>query len=248
MINVGFSTGALAKADFRHALKILKNYPRSSAIELSALREQELKPLIESLDSLDLKQYSYVAVHAPSYTQDEGSVIDLLNRVKELEWSIVVHPDCIQDWSLWRQFGNLLCIENMDKRKPIGRSVDELRECFMKLPDASLCLDLGHARQYDPTMTEAYLIIKEYASKLRQVHLSEVNTDSSHSKISYAAFLSFKEIAPFLLKNIPFILETPVTDNEISTEITLANSIMDMEKNSTPVPGRKETNAFSETY
>lgn len=240
MRHIGFSTGALAKADFRRALNILKNYPNSSVVELSALREQELEPLIESLDSLDLKQFSYIAIHAPSFMHDERRVVDSLRRVKDLNWSIIIHPDSIQQWSLWRHFGNLLCVENMDKRKPIGRSMIELRECFTNLPDASLCFDLGHARQFDPTMTEAYLILSEYGGRLRQVHLSEVNTDSSHSKISYAASLAFREVAPFFPNTIPIVLETPVLEEQISNEIALARSIMHT-VTSEPIQGQQDT-------
>ena len=72
-------------------------------------------------------------------------------------WPIVVHPDAMFDFSLWREFGNLLCLENMDKRKPVGRTVQELDRIFQELPDASFCFDIGHARQVAPTMTEAYI-------------------------------------------------------------------------------------------
>ena len=35
-------------------------------MELSALREAELGPLVAALDSLDLSEMDYVSVHAPS--------------------------------------------------------------------------------------------------------------------------------------------------------------------------------------
>ncbi|MGI0084760.1 MAG: hypothetical protein ACREBQ_06730, partial [Nitrososphaerales archaeon] len=62
---IGFSTGALAYGDFRRALDILQG-KRIAAIELSALRETELAPLIGALDSLDLSAFTYISVHAPS--------------------------------------------------------------------------------------------------------------------------------------------------------------------------------------
>ena len=39
---------------------------RLQAVELSALRENELVPLLNDLDSLDLHQFSSVSIHAPS--------------------------------------------------------------------------------------------------------------------------------------------------------------------------------------
>ena len=51
---IGFSTGALALGDFRSALAML--VPHSvKAVELSALRDKELMPLMAALPSLDLE-------------------------------------------------------------------------------------------------------------------------------------------------------------------------------------------------
>ncbi len=49
MRDIGFSSGALAKGDFREALRMLA--PHSlHCVELSALRVNEIAPLIEALD------------------------------------------------------------------------------------------------------------------------------------------------------------------------------------------------------
>ena len=60
----------------------------------------------------------------------------------------------------WARFGALLCIENMDKPKPIGQPAAELVRIFHVLPRASLCFDIGHARQVDTTMSEATAILQ----------------------------------------------------------------------------------------
>jgi hypothetical protein len=62
---LGFSTGALALSDFKEALRILRDRP-VSVVELSAIREHELIPLLRALDDLDLSQFQYVSIHAPS--------------------------------------------------------------------------------------------------------------------------------------------------------------------------------------
>ena len=107
----------------------------------------------------------------------------------------------------------------MDKRKPVGRSVGELARIFAELPDATFCFDIGHARQFDPTMTEAWLILKEFGSKLRQVHVSEVNTRSKHDCLSYASILAFQEVAHLIPEGVPLILETPVLEGDMGVEI-----------------------------
>src|SRR5438477_12475760 len=78
-MHIGFSTGSLALNNVRLALKMVAG-KRTSAIELSALREEELAPLIDLLDSLDLRQFAYVSFHAPSRltTLTETAVVELL--------------------------------------------------------------------------------------------------------------------------------------------------------------------------
>lgn len=225
---IGFSTGALALADFQLGLAMLKDVSEVSAVELSALRAHELAPLASALTSLDLERFTYVAFHAPSaFSKDEErTVVDILVGIAERGWPIVVHPDAIHDWALWRSFGDLLCIENMDKRKPIGRTVSELKACFDHAPEAQLCLDLGHARQVDPSMTVTFLILREFGDRLKQVHLSEVSTDSRHNRLSYSASLAFKKIAGLIPTSTPIILETPVSTEEIAKEIQRARAAL----------------------
>src|ERR1700724_3295733 len=96
-------------------------------VELSAIREHELVPLLRSLDDLDLSQFQYVSIHAPSSfsPEDETWIFRELYESRQRGWPIIVHPDTLHDFSLWKQLGDLLCIENMDNRKPGGRTVRE---------------------------------------------------------------------------------------------------------------------------
>ena len=217
---IGFSTGALAYADFEKALAMLQS-TKIDVVELSALREVELAPLIAALAALDLSQFAYISVHAPSLfpTDREPQIIDMLHTIAAREWPVIVHPDTIHDHKRWRQLGSAVCIENMDKRKPIGRSADELKRVFDLIPDASFCFDIGHARQFDSTMTEAYLLLTAFGSKLRQVHVSEVGTNSKHDVISSASVLAFREVAHLIPVNVPLILETPTAPQNLMAEI-----------------------------
>ena len=151
MRSIGFSTGALALGDFDRGLSLIADR-HARAIELSALREEELPALMGALARLRLESYQYVSVHAPSRqrTMKESVVADLLRPCIDRGWPVVLHPDAIGDHGCWRDFGRLLCIENMDKRKEDGRTAVELRRHFRELPNASMCLDLAHARPVDP--------------------------------------------------------------------------------------------------
>jgi hypothetical protein len=203
------------------------------AVELSALRVNELVPLLNDLDSLELRQFSYVSIHAPSEfsAAQEPAIRDLLMSQLHRGWPIVIHPDTIHNFELWRDFGPLLAIENMDKRKPIGRTAQELASIFQKLPEATLCFDIGHARQVDPTMTESYLILRQFGPRLRQVHVSEVNTRSKHDVLSYASILAFQEVADLIPLEVPLILETPLIESEMQSEIEKVDSALPVEPN-----------------
>jgi len=218
---IGFSTGALAYGDFRKGLSILRS-EKIGVVELSALRYSELAPLIESLDTLDMSGFTYVAVHAPSQIAEsnESDSVELLTKVTNRGWPIILHPDVIHNFTLWTRFENRLLIENMDKRKSTGRTASELNLIFEKLPSASLCFDLGHARQVDPTMSEAVMILDRLGSRLRQLHVSEVNTQSTHDPLTAAAMMAFKRVSHLIPEDVPVILESPVTEDRVEIEIS----------------------------
>ena len=220
MRTIGFSSGALAYADFRRGVAMLQGKD-VHAVELSALRHSELGPLLDGIADLDLSQFSYIAVHAPSKfgADDEEEIVTLLETVCRRGWHVILHPDAIHDFSLWRRLGERLCIENTDKRKPVGRTAPELAKIFDELPEASLCFDIGHARQVDSTMTEAHFILKHFGARLRQVHVSEVNTRSKHDPLSVASILAFQEVADLIPDDIPLILETPVPEEQMAFEM-----------------------------
>jgi hypothetical protein len=217
---VGFSTGALAYSDFQLGLKII-NENHLKAVELSALRENELFPLVATVAGLNMKEFTYVSVHAPSKYDParENDLVKLLQKVAERKWPIVIHPDAIRDFSAWKSFKGLLLVENMDKRNLIGRTAGELAEVFKKLPEAKLCFDLGHCRQVDPTMNESCLILQQFAGRLGQLHVSEVNSRSTHDPLSGASIDAYARIASMIPEDIPVILESTVRPNEVHSEV-----------------------------
>lgn len=68
-------------------------------------------------------------------------------------------------------------------------------------------------------MTEAYLILREFGSRLRQVHVSEVSTESKHNRLSFTSVLSFRDVAHLIPEDVPLILETPVSATEMTEEV-----------------------------
>lgn len=204
----GFSTGALALGDFAQGLRLMSG-TSMKAVELSALRLPELPGLIDALPTLNLGQFKYVSLHAPSRfsAEEEEGVIELLGRVSK-EMSIIVHPDTIHTPVKWAGFGSQLAIENMDRRKPDGRSADELSRWFEELPYARLCFDLAHAHQCDRTMTEAFRILLRFKDRICQLHVSELDSTGHHFSLSLGSMRAFSEIASLIPIESPLILES----------------------------------------
>ncbi|HUA60115.1 MAG TPA: hypothetical protein VML19_15250 [Verrucomicrobiae bacterium] len=227
---IGFSTGAVAKADFRSALGRLREL-KVPIVELSALRIDELDPLVASLSELDLKEFEFISFHAPSSfsVNDEDHVVGQLQTVVERGIPIIVHPDVIATPMIWKTLGQMLLIENMDKRKPAGRTANDLKCLFEQFPDAGLCFDLGHARQVDPTMMEARLILECFGDRLKEVHISEVNTSSRHDPLSIYAISAFRSVSHLIPDSIPVVLETLIHQgqSDILTEISRARQALD---------------------
>jgi hypothetical protein len=227
-MNIGFSTGSLSKGDYKYAIELLLQ-STANVVELSALRENELEPLINSLDELPLNRFNYVSFHAPSKLQlySEDELINKLLPVKERGLNIILHPDIIQDIYKWQTFGSFLCIENMDKRKPIGRTVVDLEDIFYYLQEATFCLDLAHVRQIDSTMTEAAMMIKRFGNRLVQIHLSDINSRSIHERLNLESIVSYSKIAPLLNPEIPIVLESPIPSSDVELEMKIASFIFD---------------------
>ena len=224
---IGFSTGALARGDFREALRMIDG-KGLSALELSALRQDELQPLVEQIEALDLSAFKYISFHAPSTIEIgfEQEALSLLSQVAEMGWPIIVHPDAMHEPREWGRLGDRLCLENMDKRKPVGQTADNLAHFFEILPDASLCFDIGHARQVDPTMSEASAILSRFADRIQQLHVSEVNSQSRHDRLSFESVLAFQRVAHVLPADVPVILESRVEEAEIEEEIRRASNAL----------------------
>ena len=220
---IGFSTGALALSDVRRGLD-LQAGTDADAVELSALREDELGPLIDLLPSLPLDGLRYVSVHLPSKLRrlSEADVIDAVTAGVPDGWPLVLHPDVIADPAVWEPLGGRLLLENMDDRKPLGRTADELRPLMDALPEAGFCLDLAHARQVDSSLCTAQRLLWEFGDRLAELHLSELTPDARHVPLSMTAVRAYRRFAPALPPGVPVIVESVVPADRVGCELKQA--------------------------
>ena len=230
MALIGFSTGALSLGDFERGLELIRQN-QLKAVELSALREHELEPLVKSLPKLDLTGFDYISVHAPSAIKhlSEKNVVALLSEIAQYGWPIIVHPDVIIDINKWHQLGDRLTIENNDRRKQCGQRCEDIDKWLQRYPKAGFCLDMGHAWQVDRTMVEAYMMLKRFGHRLYQLHISEVSAMSKHERLSFLFVKALKGIASHIPASIPVIIESVVQEDYIQTEIANVKTALNSE-------------------
>jgi hypothetical protein len=180
------------------------------AIELSALSEDELEGLVAYLRTAPSLPFRFVSVHGPSKDRrmSDDELVALLEQLPARVSAIVMHPDAMVDLAPYRRLGRRLCIENMDARKPLGQSADELQRYFDALPEARLCFDIAHAKAVDPSLEVARELLSRFSLRLSHVHLSSLDLEQHHVPLTDEDQEAF---APVLKRcsDVPWILEAP---------------------------------------
>jgi sugar phosphate isomerase/epimerase len=180
--------------------------------ELAALSEDELPGLEAYLAAGPELPFAYLSVHAPvkHLRMPEDELVQRLARLAPAVDAIVVHPDAIEDPAAYRRLGCCLVLENMDARKPAGRTAAELAPYFEALPDAGLCLDVAHLISVDPTLAEGERILDAFADRLRHLHVSSIDDGCRHRPLTAEHEARF---TPLLRRcpDVPWILEAPLT-------------------------------------
>ena len=210
-LTVGCSTGYMTDLRGRwDELVDLAASTSSFAVELSAISESELRPLLAFLASGVALPFHFTSVHAPSKgrTMSEAELVALLVQLPGWVDAIVVHPDTIVEPEHYLALGRTLVIENMDLRKKSGRTADELAPLFDALPDAGLCFDIAHARNVDPAMRVGAEILERYADRVRHVHISSLDESSHHVPLTPTDAAAFEPLLA-RCRDVPWILEAP---------------------------------------
>jgi sugar phosphate isomerase/epimerase len=181
------------------------------AAELAALSEDELPGLEAFFAAAPELPFEYLSVHAPvkHLRMPEAELVRRLGKLAPFVDAIVVHPDAMDDPRAYRPLGACLVLENMDARKPTGRTVAELQPFFSALPEAGFCLDVAHVLSIDATMAEGERLLDTYAGRLRHLHVSSIDEECRHRPLTAeheARFHALLQRCP----DVPWILEAPL--------------------------------------
>lgn len=208
---IGASTGYMEQLRGDWEAQVEAAWKVSSfAIELSALSESELPSLAEYLNRTPRLPFRYISIHGPSKGRemDEERLIAALGQLAPRANAFVMHPDTIENLTLYRQLGSKLLLENMDARKADGRTRRELEAAFSELPEAGFCFDIAHAWSIDPRMDVAHDLLDAFRGRLRHVHLSSLSEDLRHVPLSEEDEELFRPALSRCL-DVPWILEAP---------------------------------------
>jgi hypothetical protein len=157
---IGFSTGALARGDYRHALEMLSDKP-VTAVELSALRQDELRPLVEDLDNLDLRRFRYYVKSTEKTTTSINLHLDRFigevlpdppRQAKAHLISVVGGDTQISAISAAISMGDRFMVEGPGVQ-PTRVCLERNAQCF-KEPRNQSRGEQGHAQQTQPVLSE----------------------------------------------------------------------------------------------
>jgi hypothetical protein len=181
------------------------------AAELAALSEGELPALEAYLAGEPELPFAYLSVHAPvkHLRMPEAELVRRLCRLAPLVDGIVVHPDAMDDPRAYRALGSCLVLENMDSRKPTGRTVAELAPFFAALPEAGFCLDVAHVLSVDGSMETGEQLLDAFAGRLRQLHVSSLDDTGRHVPLTAAHEARYAAVLR-RCPDVPWILEAPL--------------------------------------
>lgn len=212
---VGASTGYMEDIRDDWAAQVAEAWTVSPfATELSALSETQLDSLHQYLALGPALPFRYLSIHGPSKDgrlSEEALVAELCQLAGWAD-GIVMHPDTIEEPDLYRDLGRKLLIENMDSRKELGRTQDELAPTFADLPEAGFCFDVAHAWSIDPDMSVAAELLDAFGDRLRHLHVSSLSADLHHVPLTEEHEELFGPLLQRCL-DVPWILEAPPRPN-----------------------------------
>lgn len=179
---IGFSTGCFYKTSLSLAERIraIKD-AGSRAIELNFLDPSELGPMeVEEIRWKDFASFSYISCHAPAKkikygrnreTRGVFEKIRRLNDIRPFNW-VVIHPDVVDDFRVFRWCGFNVAIENMDNRKKTHKTPEELVQVLEKNPEFGFVLDVNHVFSNNPDMRMAKEFYRTLGHRICEIHLS----------------------------------------------------------------------------
>ncbi len=192
-----------------------------NAIEFSCNNVERLDGLA-TIQGSDVEGFKYVALHAPAlkfvYRNDvlTKAVLNALQEAhRRLKFRcVVLHPDRVEDWEVLKKFELPYAIENMDNRKEVGKTVEDMEAIFSE-HDYPMVLDINHCFVNDQSLELAKKLYTRFQDRIIELQVS--GYESMHDPLFRTQQWEILQAVPN--KKLPIIIESQVTDeNELKQE------------------------------
>ncbi len=221
-IQLGFSTGCFYKTSLSLAerLAIIRDtgcrVTELGLVKLPSFNSGEL----ERLTADDFAGFNHISLHAPKfeYGRNGGTYaifekIRQVNAVRTLDW-VVVHPDDVVDFSVFKEMGFKVAFENMDNRKASHKTPGDLVGLLAENPQFGFVLDVNHSFSNDPSMQLVADFYEKLGDRIIEIHLS--------GYIGYHEPI-FETKQPEIIRaiqnfNVPIIVESVLLPQDIKKE------------------------------
>jgi hypothetical protein len=177
--HIGFSHGVLHRILEIYSKEALELYQKCSSEVLEVcINKMEDLPKLGTIIPF-AQGFTRKSIHLPvhfTYRSDEKTK-QLLDEIASFSRQIqaellLVHPDLVEDWSVFDLYNENWAIENMDNRKECYKTPEELQTFFEQRPHWKFVLDVNHCFSNDETMKIAKQFLASCGDHLAEIHLS----------------------------------------------------------------------------
>lgn len=177
-VNIAVSTGVFyPHLSIKESLAIFAT-EGILAIEIGSDYAKPSTSVWEEIFLDDLAHFSRISLHAPAIayglnieTKRVFEKIDHLHSLRPLD-CVVVHPDTVENFSVFRNVSWPVAFENMDWQKSNFQTAESMKCVFDAVPKAGLVLDVNHIYTNDKSMSIVNQFYDLYSDRLRQYHIS----------------------------------------------------------------------------
>jgi len=184
-MDIGFSTGCFYKFCHPVSLQAVHLAKKSGAtiIEIQAGSLERLKKLGE-LDADIFSSFKRASLHLPGALPfrygKNSKTVELLDRINAEQEkfhfnAIILHPDAVDDWDIFKKYDLPILVENMDNRKHFGKTTSDLQKVFSRF-DTKICLDVNHIFTNDKSMRLTQDFIQTFFGRISEIHISGYKT------------------------------------------------------------------------
>ncbi len=220
---IGFNTGSFYKfiqPISKEAIDICKEVG-CNAIELGGGTPKRIF-LLKKINTQDLKSFDYVSLHAPGEIKYKNDVQTkkILDAIQEADdrfnfKCVVLHPDLVEDWSIFNNYNFKLAIENNDNTRLLYKSFNSIKPLFSNKLIKRLILDLNHCYTNDKTMDLAGKMYSKFKNKICELHISGyINKKENHEPLYITKQKEIINSIPN--KSLPIIIESVCLNKDIA--------------------------------